>query len=156
MARLDFSPAVVGYLERHAVDPELAYGLGVRSDRDAIVYPYTTPRGESYTRRRDLADERKVTKQPSGEPLILWWPAGRPAAGADVLLTEGEPDALAALSALDGHPVAVAALPGTEIPADRVTANWRLPRPSTWRWTVTRRDARRPIVSLARCSSSQA
>ena len=121
MARLEFSPAVAGYLERHAVDPGLAHELGVRSDRDAIVYPYTTPLGESYTRRRDLTDERKVTKQPSGEPLVLWWPAGRPEPGAEVLLTEGEPDALAALSALNGNTIAVAALPGTAIPADRVT-----------------------------------
>ena len=121
MGRLDFSPAVAGYLQRHAVDPELAYGLGVRSDRDSIVYPVTTPRGETYCRRRDLTDERKITRQPSGEPLVLWWPAGRPEPGAEVLLTEGEPDALAAISALNGRPVAVAALPGTEIPADRVT-----------------------------------
>ena len=120
MAALDFSPAVVGYLERHAVDPELAYGLGVRSDRDDLLYPYSKPRGETFVRRRDLASG--ITKQPGGEALILWWPAGRPAPGADVLLTEGEPDALAALSALNGDPFTVCAIPGTTIPLERLTA----------------------------------
>ncbi len=51
----------------------------------------------------------------------MWWPAGRAEPGAEVLLCEGEPDALAALSALNGIPVAVAALPGTGIPAERIT-----------------------------------
>ena len=119
MGQLDYSPAVAGYLERHAVDPGLAHGLGVRSDRDDLLYPYSTPLGETFVRRRDLASG--ITKQPNGEPLILWWPAGRPERGEDVLLCEGEPDALAALSALNGSGMKVAALPGTAIPADRVT-----------------------------------
>jgi Protein of unknown function (DUF3631)/Toprim-like len=120
MSRLQFSPAARSYLERHAVDLDIAHKLGVRSDRDDILYEYTRPLGGSFTRRRDLAG--KITKQPSGEPLILYWPAGRLEPGSDVLLCEGEPDALAAVSALDGHPITVAALPGTETPADRVTA----------------------------------
>jgi hypothetical protein len=120
--RHNFSPAVAGYLEGHAADPDLAWDLGVRSDGDAILYPYVTPRGESYTRRRDLTAEKSFSKQPKGEPLILWWPAGRPHADAKVLLAEGEPDALAALSALNGDGTAVAALPGVGIPAERVTA----------------------------------
>ncbi|HKH14529.1 MAG TPA: toprim domain-containing protein [Solirubrobacterales bacterium] len=122
MARLDLSPAVRGYLERHAVDPGLAYELGVRARGDAIVYPVDPPLGEPYVRVRDLSDEKKRTMQPKDTPLTLWWPAGRPDPGAEVLLCEGEPDALAALSALNGRPTAVAGLPGTEIPADRVTA----------------------------------
>jgi hypothetical protein len=120
VARLLFSPAVAAYLERHAVDAELAHGLGVRSERDRIVYPYVTPRGNEYVRRRRIGDTK--TWQPKDEPLVLWWPAGRPEPGADVLLCEGEPDALAALSALNGQPVSVAALPGTAIPSERVTA----------------------------------
>lgn len=119
-AVLRFSPAVAAYLERHAIDSDLAHELGVRSDRDAIAYPYSAPRGESFVRRRDL--ESGVTKQPAGEPLILWWPAGRPSPGAEVLLAEGEPDALAALSALNGDGTAVCAIPGTTIPVERVTA----------------------------------
>ena len=114
-----FSPAVCGYLERHAVDLDLAHELGVRSDRDDVLYRYAKPRGDSFVRRRDLSNG--VTKQPKGEPLILWWPTGRPDPGAEVLLAEGEPDALAACSALNGSP-AVAAVPGTTIPVERVTA----------------------------------
>ncbi len=41
------------YLESHAVDLDLAHELGVRSDRDSLVYPYTTPHGDTFTRRRD-------------------------------------------------------------------------------------------------------
>ena len=94
----------------------------MRSARDAILYPYTTPKGTTYTRRRDLADEDKRTVQPKGEPLILWWPAGRPEPGTDVLLTEGEPDALAAQSTRPDRGLAVAALPGTAMPVNRITA----------------------------------
>ena len=122
VSRLDLSPSVRAYLELHAVDPDLAFEIGVRSAKDTILYEYRKPRGESFIRRRDLNDERSITKQPAGEPLILWWPGGRPAPGTDVLLAEGEPDALAAISALNGDPYAVAAVPGTGIPPERVTA----------------------------------
>lgn len=116
-----FSPAAAGYLEDHAVNLDLAWQLGVRSDRDDIVYVYETPLGDTFKRRRVLVT--KVTRQPKGEPLVLWWPAGRPEPIGHVLLCEGEPDALAALSALDGHDgVDVAALPGVGIPDARVTA----------------------------------
>jgi hypothetical protein len=116
-----FSPAVCAYLERHAVDLDLAWSLGVRSDRDDLLYEYSKPRGgATFIRRRVL--ETGITKQPSGEPLVLWWPAGRPDPGGNVLLTEGEPDALAALSALSDEAIAVAALPGTQLPPERITA----------------------------------
>ena len=52
--------------------------LGVRSDRDDILYPYSRPRGGTFVRRRVLATG--ITQQPSGEPLVPWFPAGRPAA----------------------------------------------------------------------------
>lgn len=116
MSRLRFSPAVANYLERHAIDPNLAHELGVRSDRDTLVYPFTTKDGRTFRRRRDLDDPQRRTKQPSGEPLVPWWPAGRPEPGEDVLICEGEPDALAALSALNGRALKVAALPGTTTP----------------------------------------
>ena len=34
-----FSPAARNYLEGHAVDLDLAHRLGVRSDRDDLLYP---------------------------------------------------------------------------------------------------------------------
>ena len=121
MARLDLAPAVRAYLERHAIDVGLALKLGVRSGaKDSILYPYRPPRGEPYVRVRDL--ESGITKQPKGEELILWWPAGRPDPGAEIILAEGEPDALAALSALNGDPYSVCAIPGTTIPVERVAA----------------------------------
>ena len=105
MARLDLAPAVRNYFERHAVDVDLAFELGVRSGpNDSILYLYQPPRGEPYVRTRDLNDERKLTRQPKDTPLTLWWPAGRAEPGAEVLLCEGEPDALAAVSALNGIP----------------------------------------------------
>jgi hypothetical protein len=119
MSRLLFSPAVAGYFENHAIDPDVAHELGVSSDRDDILYPYTTAHGETFTRRRK--PDGKVV-QPKGQALILYWPAGRPGPGSDVLLCEGEPDALAAISAMDGLPYAVAATPGVTIPVERVTA----------------------------------
>jgi hypothetical protein len=120
-----FTNAGFGYLLRHAIEPELAAELGVREERGELVYPY-----DGFKRRRPLAGSR--TLQPARVPLRLWWPTGRPAPGADVLLCEGEPDALAALTALaavNGDlPVkvpVVAAIPGTGIPAARVVEELR-------------------------------
>ena len=103
MSVLRFSPAVAAYIERHAIDLDLAYRLGVRYSGDTIAYPYTTRDGRTFWRRRALNNPERRTKQPTGEPLILWWPAGRAEAGSSVLLCEGEPDALAALTALEGR-----------------------------------------------------
>ena len=74
----DLSPAVAGYLEKHAVDVDLAYRLGVRSRGEKIIYPVEPPRGDAYERIRDLDDEKKRTLQPAGKELVLWWPAGQP------------------------------------------------------------------------------
>lgn len=124
MSWLPYSPAVAAYLERHAIDLDIAYRLGVRYDRDTVVYPYTAPDGHTYQRRRDLNDPKRRTKQPPGEPLTLWWPAGRPEGGSSVLLCEGEPDALAALTALEGREDAptVCGLPGTTTPPPTIAA----------------------------------
>lgn len=114
-----FSPAAKSYLEVHAVDLDLAWELGVRSDLDALTFPYATARGETFKRRREPGG---IVKQPKGVPLIVWFPAGRPEPGANVLLCEGEGDALAAVSALNGAAITVAAIPGTTIPVERITA----------------------------------
>ncbi len=116
----NFSPAATSYLERHAVDLDLAWDrVGVRSDRDDITYPYMTPKGETFRRRRGPGG---VVKQPKDQPLVVWFPDGRPQPGADILLTEGEGDALAALSATNRLGVIVASLPGTSTPVERITA----------------------------------
>lgn len=120
-----FNDAALRYLLRHAIDPELAERVGVREDRDALIWPY-----DGFERRRPLTGDR--TLQPKGRPLTLWWPAGRPSAGAEVLLCEGEPDALAALTALrsmNGRaPIlapTVAAVPGTGMHPGRVAEELR-------------------------------
>ncbi len=120
-----FTESGFAYLLRHAIDPELAAELGVREDRGALVYPYG-----DFERRRPLNGDR--TFQPSGVPLCIWWPAGRPAHGAEALLCEGEPDALAALTAMapwNGHvPIArpvVAAIPGTGTPVETIVNELR-------------------------------
>ena len=88
MSWLPFSPAVAAYLERHAIDLDVAHRVGVRYDRDTVVYPYTAPDGHTYEPRRDLNDPKPRTKQPPGEPLSLWWPVGRTESGSCVLLCE--------------------------------------------------------------------
>jgi hypothetical protein len=69
--------------------------------------------------------------QPPGQRLEVWWPLGRPEYAPALLLTEGEADALAAISALAARPVAalpeyaVGALPGTGFPVKRLVAELR-------------------------------
>lgn len=124
-----FSDGALRYLLRHAVEPALAAELGVGELDGALTFRYMDADGE-YRRRRPLDGSR--TFQPPGRSLALWWPAGRPAAGADVLLCEGEPDALAALSALavlNGRapikrPV-VGAIPGTGTPVATIVDELR-------------------------------
>jgi Toprim domain len=120
VTRLDWSPAVRHHLEGHRIDLHLAQRVDVRSDRETVVYPVTTPRGESYERRRDLSDPKRRTIQPAGQPLCLIWFDGRPDPGDDVLLAEGESDALAALSHLNGSAIKVGAIPGVVTPVEQV------------------------------------
>ena len=123
MSRLDLSPSVRGYLERHAVDLDLAYELGVRSDRDTILYPYSTPLGATVMPVAATSTTSAGSRSSrQGEPLILWWPAGRPDPGAGSCSCEGEPDALAALSALNGGRTPSRLSPAMTIPPERVTA----------------------------------
>ncbi len=124
-----FSSAALRYLLRHAVEPAVAAELGVGELDGALTFAYQDADGE-YRRRRPLDGSR--TFQPPGRSLALWWPAGRPAAGADVLLCEGEPDALSALSALrsmNGHtpvePPVVGAIPGTGTPVATIVDELR-------------------------------
>lgn len=124
-----FTRLALDYFERHGIDPELARELGVGEVAHALTYRYEDRLGE-YRRRRPLDGDR--TLQPQGRELSLWWPAGRPAVGADVLICEGEPDALAALTALaslnGAAPVdvpTVTAVPGTAMPEDRVVTELR-------------------------------
>ncbi len=120
------------YLAAHNVDLAVAEGCGVEVGDWTLGYLYTRPDGSGYRRVRHLVGDRSGrTMQPEGERLRLYWPAGR--RGGAILLAEGEPDALAALSALrakgEQPPVldglGIAAVPGTGMPADRAAEELR-------------------------------
>ena len=118
-----FSELALAYFAAHAIDPAIAAQVGVSERRGSLVYPCVDGEG-NFERTRSLTEGNKRTIQPTGRPLVCWWPAGRPTRARSVLVTEGEPDALAALSAIaraDSLPdaprgllqtLAVVALPG--------------------------------------------
>ena len=102
--------------------------LAVREAGGALVYTITMADGQTFERRRPL-DGNGPAKvlQPAGQPLVGWWPAGRPAPGGIALVCEGESDALAALSALPYGPkvaglvdLPVVAIPGTGYPVAKL------------------------------------
>lgn len=92
--------------EARGIDPEVAAAVGVTEEEDAIVYPNG--------RRRPFNGDRKML-HPSGTPLELWWLRSKPQ-GGEVLVTEGETDALAALTDQAKHgpaDLSIASMPGS-------------------------------------------
>lgn len=118
--RHPFDSVALAYFQAHAIDPTVAAESGVRQEGDALAFEYRAPDGSRFLRLRSLNGGPKV-RQPKGVSLTLW------ALGADgqeiALLTEGESDSLAALSAMRSAPLeavrgmAVFAVPGTGMPA---------------------------------------
>jgi len=99
--RADVHPRGARYFAERAIDPERAAQREVQEAGGALVYTITTADGQTtFERRRALNGGPAKVRQPNGQPLVGWWPAGRPGSGGIVLVTEGEFDALAALSAL--------------------------------------------------------
>lgn|GEM_PF-5884683 len=86
------------YLERHAIDPTLAHKLGVGVHNGALTFRYTRLGGRSFERRKPL--DGGLTFQPKGEPLCLYWPAGRNPDRKEIILCEGEADCLAAATVI--------------------------------------------------------
>lgn len=132
-----FTPAALAYLRTRGIDPDLAARYGVREDRGAIVWPTVDADGKPSPRRRALHGAGPKVLAVAGSSLGISWLAGRPSTVASaVLVTEGESDALSALTALamvepDAHgPAAlahrylsggaVASIPGTSCPAGRL------------------------------------
>jgi len=115
-----FSRPTLDYFVVHAIDPDLAAMVGVTEADGRIVWPCRDASGQELPRRRRLDPEPgvgpKVT-QPAGRTPAPWWPLGRPERASAVLVCEGEPDALAAASALRTAPealrLAVVGLPGS-------------------------------------------
>lgn len=105
---------VAAFLREKAIDPEVASELGVAFSEEGVSYP------NSRTRTWD-----KQIRQPSGTTLKPWYLRGRPRQGQNLLLCEGETDALAAESAnvaASGYNVAVVSIPGASCPPDRLVA----------------------------------
>ncbi len=119
-----FSDVVTRYLTLRAIDPVVAWDVGVRERNGTITWPTTDADGEPSPRWRRIGDPRgPKTRGARGRTLGVWWPRGRPAlthGDTDVLVCEGESDALAAVCALGDDPVAVASIPGASFPGNRL------------------------------------
>lgn len=127
---MSWSTSVINYFRAHGIDPTVAAQAGVLERDGSLIFPYQDDNG-AFERVRCLGGDSK-THQPRGRALSCWWPAGRADPLSEVLVCEGESDALAALTAIHGagHPVArgildgiaVVAVPGASFPADRLVA----------------------------------
>lgn len=119
-----WSEAAINYFAERAIAPDLAAELGVLEDGHGLLFPYRGE-GETFSRRRSLNGAGPKVSQPKGTRLCPWQPVPGEEL-RDVLVTEGESDALAALSALRDSPVEdlrnlpVVAIPGTGFPVERV------------------------------------
>ena len=120
-----YSDAASAYFDGHAIDPRIVAGVGVVERSGELVFTYRPSGGDTFQRVRSLngAGPAKV-RQPKGRPLTPWVPTQRQ---GTPIVTEGESDALAALSALIRSPEAagvrelpVIAAPGTGCPPERV------------------------------------
>jgi len=111
-----FSQRAHDFFAALAITPALATAVGVREDAGRLLFPYRSSEGAIFFRERSLngGGPAKV-KQPSGEPLRLWWPFGPPRSKS-ALVCEGESDLLAAAESLSDcsyHELGMAAIPGT-------------------------------------------
>lgn len=97
-----FSALATSYFIGHAIDPRLAWECGVRERGGCIVWPTVDASGRPSPRYRRLAEgPGPKVRGLKGRTLGVWWPLGRPErAEGDVLICEGESDAMAAASLL--------------------------------------------------------
>jgi len=121
------------YFEEHGFTPALAHHYGVVVSGSTIQYR-CHDRAGTFWRSRDLEAERKATKQPRRRKLDVCYfhPPPQRVGCCDLLLCEGEPDALAAeqarrepgirFSAAALLRLRIAFLPGTATPAHKVIA----------------------------------
>lgn len=126
------APSPGEYLDAHAIDRALAREVvGWDAGKGALVFHYEREDGSTFDRRRPL--DGKVTYQPKGEALALYWPLGR-STGKVALLCEGESDTLAAASVLEPsvHPLlngmVPVGLPGASMNSGRVADELRFQR----------------------------
>jgi hypothetical protein len=122
---MPWSAAVLDYFASRAIVPDVAAELGVRESRGELEFPYPNGAAEQFSRTRSLNGAGPKVRQPSATMLVPWQPV-RNGKAREVLVTEGESDALAAISALrrsplgQFHDLPVLAIPGTGCPVTRV------------------------------------
>lgn len=100
-----FSTLAMSYFAGHAIDPRLAWQCGVREQRGDIVWPTVDADHRPSPRRRRLGNgPGPKVRGLAGRSPGVWWPLGRPLSlrGGDVMVCEGESDAMAAASLLNG------------------------------------------------------
>jgi DNA primase len=116
-----FSLRARRYFANHAISPRVAWDCGVREGTGGLLWPTVDAHGQSAPRLRRWGDVKPKVVGIKGRTLGVWWPLGSPVEPHDVLVCEGESDALAAVSALAGDArVCVASLPGASFPARRL------------------------------------
>lgn len=129
-----WSERALAYFQAHAIEPNVASAVGVTERNGTLVFPYADAAG-TFERTRPLDVNVAKVRQPARRPLVTWWPAGRPERVEQVLIVEGESDALAALTAqhakADPIPaeilshVSVVAVPGASFPVQRLADELR-------------------------------
>jgi hypothetical protein len=97
-----FSAQATAYFAGHAINPRLAWECGVRERSGSIVWPTVDASRDPSPRYRRLADgPGPKVRGLRNRTLGVWWPLGRPErVEGDVLVCEGESDAMAAASLL--------------------------------------------------------
>lgn len=118
-----FSFGAENYLSARGINLKLARECGVHEEKGAIIWPTVDVNGCYWPRRRKLGGSgAKCRPVYPGRSPGCWWPMGQPRRIAgDVLVCEGESDAMAAASALaasDGPPVDVCSITGCGFPIE--------------------------------------
>lgn len=118
------------YFAEHGFTPELATFYGVDDEAPSTVHYRCFDRDGRFRRSRDLTSSRKRTRQPKGRRLRVCYLSPPPDRADELLICEGEPDALAALQAKHTPPeravasrvlkLRIAFVPGTATPAARI------------------------------------
>jgi hypothetical protein len=120
----DWSAGALAFFRSRAISPEIAVECGVTEHNGALHYPNVSEDGTPFCRERPLRG--RGTRQPRGVPLMPWWPGGTSPRSVAAIVTEGESDALAALTAIRVSRsraikgIAVVSVPGTGFGADKL------------------------------------